>query len=1494
MTYFRLLSLCILSTILSFLFPLHSRAQQLPNNGFEEAWVDCIPWTSTNNTKAQGTTPPFWNVSNTIGTGSQGNTTISSSVKGLNSNGAVYIENKEITVLIVKKVIPGYFGLGTCWSTSTGTGKNTDGGQFGGYAFTYRPDELSFYYTSSGSLEPTVVAYLWKGTFIQNDVPANIVVSGNPTKVNMEDRDRNILGMNTDQGGNITQSGERVASINVRIKASTSDWEHATLPFTYSSEISPEKINVIFAAGDYFSQSPTKDNTLTIDDVKLIYYSRLKSLAVDGVPVEGFDPDKFSYTLSTQMPANAESVTFELLGEGKSATPKTVVDRAKNTITITVTGVDADSDGEKSHTYTLKYAAAPFYSRISGVTIGDKTYPVAADGKTIDATSLPLPMPEVAAVKPVLLTGGQGTPTLSSLKRDTEKGTITFSVSNTGADTDGLKKHDYIVQFPAPVISRLKSLEIVGDEFSPTVYEYTVDTYLPDNEDELGITLFDGTTAKPVIERLEPTADHQPLRITLTGSGPDFDGNSSHTYTLLFNLPAEEHRSVRLSSITINDTPLTLTTSAPLILSYTIPVDAPASVDDIRLDYAIFTTDELSADGTTVKIDSYSPNTGVLRIVVANSIPDTDGKRNRTYTFRFIPYLSRLTSVTVADTTIELFNETGEEISAEFPFKMPAADQFSYVLPESTAGTITVSPIEFDKDNAVATIKVSNSRPDADGLASRTYTLQFALPHFSRLSSLAVDGEPIADFSPDRFNYDVNIPLPSKPVIDTEVILHGQGKPTVSDPVIDRNANTITITVTNSEPDVDGLSSHTYTLTFLAPPTALLSSIAIDGKMIDGFSSEKLNYQLKGLLPAADRISATALPSTGNLSEPQISVDNEAAKATIVITNGSLRSVYTLSFEKPCPSTLATISVNGATVSEFNPDKTDYSLTVSKLPASSDIVATPTDSRATVSVALADNVATVTVTSPLPASESGATTVYTIHFTIQSAPGKPDTPVTPPTSGKTIYDGTLTILMLGEDLTGGGQQARVEITDTDESHCTFLLPDFTLDLGDGPASLGDITVENVAVTTAADGTRTFTGSVNGLELADGAIDADVTLSGTSSPEGVADMTIRVNWEGIDIDVHFNGQAQEQPEQPSKPVTPPADGTTVYDGTLTILMLGEDLTDGGQQARVEITDTDEGHCTFLLPDFTLDLGDGPASLGDITVENVAVTTAADGTRTFTGSVTGMELADGAIVADVTLSGTSSPEGVADMTIRVNWEGIDIDVHFNGQAQERPQQPSEPITPPADGWKTTEGEITVELNGYDITEGGTPATLRIREDENGTYTFLVPSFTLALDADSEPALLGDITVSDISAVPLSSSLTRFTGTAPSITLAEGSIKASASIDGTISSDSTIVINVDVDWLMESGRHIPIMVRFTNTPRSTATTTPTGYRGVLTAAVDGEPDRTFDVALIITPHSPGRCTATISGLNFSPASRAAAVGSEITIPGVCVTPLAGGSVN
>lgn len=340
-------------------------AQQLPNNGFEEAWIECVPWTSTGNTKAEGTTPTSWMVSNTIGTGGNlpvGNTTIAENVAGYNSVGAVKVENKEINLVFVKKTIPGYFGLGTPWATSTSTGKNMAGGEFGGIAFAFRPDALQFMYQSTGSDQPTVLAYTWNGKFVQKEVSGNIVVSGKPTKIDMVDRDRNVIGMeDAPQGGEVTEKGTLVALINTRLEATTANWTKGNLEFTYSDAAAPEKINVVFAAGDYFTTSPAKANSITVDDVKLIYYSRLKSLKVNGVDVPEFAPNTYEYNVDAEMPADASAIAAECMGNSGSAKAEVALDAANNKATVTVTNSNVggtDVDGEESHVYTLNFKPA--------------------------------------------------------------------------------------------------------------------------------------------------------------------------------------------------------------------------------------------------------------------------------------------------------------------------------------------------------------------------------------------------------------------------------------------------------------------------------------------------------------------------------------------------------------------------------------------------------------------------------------------------------------------------------------------------------------------------------------------------------------------------------------------------------------------------------------------------------------------------------------------------------------------------------------------------------------------------------------------------------------------------------------------------------------------------------------------------------------------------------------------------------------------------------
>jgi hypothetical protein len=76
-----------------------------------------------------------------------------------------------------------------------------------------------------------------------------------------------------------------------------------------------------------------------------------------------------------------------------------------------------------------------------------------------------------------------------------------------------------------------------------------------------------------------------------------------------------------------------------------------------------------------------------------------------------------------------------------------------------------------------------------------------------------------------------------------------------------------------------------------------------------------------------------------------------------------------------------------------------------------------------------------------------------------------------------------------------------------------LLPDFVLE---GLGELGDIEVVGATVTVDAEGTETYTGYVEGMELLGGELVADVTLNGTIDALGEVNMNIDVLWEGMPI------------------------------------------------------------------------------------------------------------------------------------------------------------------------------------------------------------------------------------------------------------------------------------------------------------------------------------------------------------------------------------------
>lgn len=339
---------------------------ELPNATFD-TWVDCIPWTSTDNKAAQGTTPENWCISNVIGIpmgflGNMGATTVGEKIELTDGINAVKVFNAA-NPMMATQIVPGYFSLGTTWSTSngmktmTGDTSTNDGGSFGGITCETRPDGIAFSYQRSlGSEESaqtaTVVAYLWKGTFKQADVPGNIYLSEDQMKtVTMVDRDRNILGIQTNLGGEVTKTDDAalIAKINRPIAAVADEWTELTLPFEYESDAAPEKLNIIFAANDYFSADNIENgNSLSIVNPRLVYFSRLSGITISGKSLENFESGVYTYYVET-LPAEND-VKFETLGQAAKA--EITSEAGKIIITVT-NGEGTDSDGRDTHTYIL-------------------------------------------------------------------------------------------------------------------------------------------------------------------------------------------------------------------------------------------------------------------------------------------------------------------------------------------------------------------------------------------------------------------------------------------------------------------------------------------------------------------------------------------------------------------------------------------------------------------------------------------------------------------------------------------------------------------------------------------------------------------------------------------------------------------------------------------------------------------------------------------------------------------------------------------------------------------------------------------------------------------------------------------------------------------------------------------------------------------------------------------------------------------------------------
>ena len=323
-------------------------------------------WSATKYTIEDFITPSNWCIANVTGINGLGATVVGKKVT-LNEtpNYAVSLTNTA-NPMMPTQIVPGYMTLGTSWATANVADlKNSaDGGAFGGVAFKGKPDAIQFdYMRTHGEANPTenatVVAYLWKGEYKQADVPGE---TGGSSKVTMYGRDRNILGIDTNQGGKVSKSEDAacVASVVKSIEGDQTD-SLATMVVDLNygefagTDVQPDSLNIIFAANDYFGDRNKMgvDNSLTVDNIKFIYRHAIKNVMINGKEI-AFADDNSATTTETY---DETKFSFTKVGEGATVTKN--YNGEKGVLTIRVDAQDVKFNPEATTTYTIQFALVP-------------------------------------------------------------------------------------------------------------------------------------------------------------------------------------------------------------------------------------------------------------------------------------------------------------------------------------------------------------------------------------------------------------------------------------------------------------------------------------------------------------------------------------------------------------------------------------------------------------------------------------------------------------------------------------------------------------------------------------------------------------------------------------------------------------------------------------------------------------------------------------------------------------------------------------------------------------------------------------------------------------------------------------------------------------------------------------------------------------------------------------------------------------------------------
>ncbi len=911
---------------------------------------------------------------------------------------SMMVQDQDLKVAGIGETSPGYIALGQPWCYVESIGKINEAtaGTEGGINWTWRPDTVAVWIKRTGSHTADedfhILYYSWSGTAYSSKYKGK---NGNCTSVSKTDEESDIRQSTDGNECGTDTKAHQVSEGWLRQRATYNNWTQVKIPIYYIDNVVPSKMNIIFSASNYpnfrANDGLYNGNSLYIDDLQLIYSSKIQQLFIDGSEWRAFDP-------------NSTEVQVYSLGETATTLPTIKAFRGAGTLTntrgkkttfygrqldgseITITDGTIDGeptriavqaeDGSSTTTYQIQFVRkASTNAYLAGIQINGEELGNFNPYITSYTVSLPY--------------GTTSAPQIDVIKQE-DKQTVSFTppsslndvttITVTAADMKTTQTYTLRYAEAQLADNTLQDIIVNGISvpgFTPTKTTYKVSipvgtTEMPNVDPVSGYP--DG--AQTIVKTAPATIDGGVYQIAVTTPG----NPTPKIYKLTFK--AEPSSYSQLKSLSVGGQAIDDFQPDWLTYYVNLPIGTTAlpSITYVQGDpYQTVDITEGGLDGTT-------------RV----SVTAGNGTDKTIYKIVFTTEKSEIC-------TLNGILIGGEPLT-DFA---PNTTSYSIQLPIGTTEMPEITPIAGDEYETITILNgglngITRITVSAGNGATTIYQLSFNVEQATdpSLQMIYIDGTPLPDFDPETLTYDYELPQGTIELPQVTYLQHDKYQ-----------------TVTVRSGGIDGEykiivrpqsgSSRTYSIRFSVSKSSnvALRMIYLDGVPLTDFDPEKTEY--------TDTLDISEIPSVTYLAENGQKVmsilDDNVQTIKVIAESGATRT-YTITFiiRKSESAFLKMIYLSGDSLPDFAPEQLSYTVYIKNTLCPHITVDKSEGQQVTIMAPYMQGVASIVVT----AGEGKNT--YLLHV-LDTTSGT--TPIDP----EPIYEpsdevGLLTILLDGEPL----------------------------------------------------------------------------------------------------------------------------------------------------------------------------------------------------------------------------------------------------------------------------------------------------------------------------------------------------------------------------------------------------------------------------------------------------------------------------------------------